>query len=179
MSTVRELALKAALVKALVDTVADLRKDVTKELQKSLLVAAEDTGVRSLAVSVPGGRQVATISLKEKAAAAAVTDSEALITWAMAHMPEHVEERTVRNVSPAALQDLLAAMTAAGAATWTHPETGKTEPVPGIAIAPAATTHAVSLRKEGGPELLEAYRAGLLTGVSLPELTPAAPAVTS
>ncbi|MFF2522478.1 hypothetical protein [Streptomyces liangshanensis] len=181
MSTVRELALKAALVKALADVVKEAGADVRKELQKGLDKTAEETDVRSLAVSVPGGRQVATISLKTKLADAVVTDSEALITWALAAMPEHVEERTrtIWNIAPDVLQDLLTAMTAAGAATWTHPETGETVTVPGIAITPESTTHAVTLRKNAGPELLEAYREGRLTGVSLPEILPTAPAVTS
>jgi hypothetical protein len=179
MSTVRELALKAALVKALADVVKEAGADVRKELQKGLTTAAEETGVRSLAVAVPGGPQVATISLSEKPETATITDPDAFTAWVLATAPEQVEEQIVRQVAPAFVQDLLAQVITTRSLSWKNPDTGAIEAVPGVAIIPAFTTHSVRLRKDAGPELLEAYRAGRLAGVSLPELLPTVPAVTS
>ncbi|ELP64103.1 hypothetical protein PV735_05505 [Streptomyces turgidiscabies] len=172
MSNLSELALKAATVKALADVVKAVGNDVRKELHADLAAAVKKTGDRTVPVVVPGGKQVATISFSDKDAAAAVTDNEALLEWARAAVPEAVTERVVHEVSPEWLSTVLAAMTSADNTEWTSPD-GTVHTVPGVAIIPGSSSHSVRLRKDGGAELVEAWRQGRLEAVQLPELAPA------
>jgi hypothetical protein len=170
--SLKDAATREAVLKTLLDAVKGEYDAARAETQTLLDAAAEETGTRQVAVKIPDGPDIATVSLSAGEAAAKVTDTEAFTAWVRENFESEIKRQLVTTVQPAFEKKLLAEMTAAGKPEWADLETGVIHEVPGVAIAPArARTHAVRFKKDGREQVMEAWRAGRLNGVVLPELT--------
>lgn len=168
----KEAAAREAALKTLLDVVEAEYKAARAETRTALEAAAQDTGVRQVAVSLPDGPDIATVSLSSGEAAAKVVDTDAFTAWVRDHYATELERKFVTTVRPAFLDRLLKEMTAAGAAEYADPETGVIHEVPGVQIAPArARTHSVRFKKDGRQQVMQALREGQLIAAVLPELT--------
>jgi DNA primase len=168
----KEAAAREAALKTLLDTVKDAYDDARKDTRAALEAAAETTGVRQVAVSLPDGPDVATVSLSSGEAAARVVDDEAFTAWVRDNYATELERKFVTTVRQAFVDRLLKEMTAAGAPEYADPHTGVIHEVPGVQIAPArARTHNVRFKKDGRQQVMQAWREGRLTAAILPELT--------
>jgi hypothetical protein len=168
----KEAAAREAALKTLLDTVKDAYDDARKATRAALETAAQETGVKQVAVSLPDGPDIATVSLSSGEAAAKVVDEEAFTAWVLANYGSEIERKFITTVRAAFTDRLLKEMTAAGAAEYADPETGVIHDVPGVEIAPArARTHSVRFKKDGRAQVMQAWREGRLTAAVLPELT--------
>jgi hypothetical protein len=167
----KEAAAREAVLKALLDVVDAEYKAARAETAKALEQAAEETGTRQVAATLPDGTVVATVSLTSGEAEARVVDEQKFTAWVRDTVAEEVERRFVTEVRPAFRKKILAELTAAGATEWADPATGVIHDVPGVEIVPArARSHRVSFRKDGRERVMQAWRDGRLTAVVLPEL---------
>lgn len=170
--SLREAAAREAYLKTLLDVVNDAYKEARAETQSLLDTAAEETGTRQVAVTLPDGPDIATVSLTAGEAAAKVVDSEKFKAWVLENFGSEIKREFVTSVQPAFEKKLLAEMTAAGGTEWPDPETGVIHDVPGVEFAPArARTHAVRFKKDGRDKVMAAWREGRLATVALPQLT--------
>lgn len=170
--SLKESAAREAYLKTLLDVVNDAYKVARSETQQALDAAAQETGTRQAAVSLPDGPDIGTISLSAGSAEARVTDAEVFTAWVVANRSTEVERRFVTEVREAFRTKLLGEMTAAGRPEWADPETGEVHEVPGVTIAPArARTHSLRFKKDGRDQVMAAWREGRLADVALPELT--------
>lgn len=170
--SLKEAAAREAYLKTLLDVVNDAYKEARNETQRELDKAAEETGARQVAVTLPNGPDIATVSLSSGKVAAKVVDEDEFTAWVVANFGTEVERRFVTTVRKAFTDRLLKEMTATGSTEWADPETGVIHEVPGIAIAPArARTHSVRFKSDGRDKVMQAWRDGRLVGVALPELT--------
>lgn len=170
--SLREAAARETYLKTLLDVVGDAYKTARAETQQALDAAAQESGTRQAAVSLPDGPDIATVSLSSGEAAAKVIDEEAFTAWVIAHYGTEVERRFVTEVRAAFRDKVLGALTAAGGIEWADPETGVIHEVPGVQIAPSrARTHSLRFKKDGRDQVMAAWREGRLAAVALPELT--------
>jgi len=163
--SLRDLALEEAALKLLAERVAAAQKDVKKRTQAALDRAAERDGVERVVAELPGGQQVATVSLRKGETGPVVVDEDAFARWVRQTFPdeEWTETRIVRTVKPWKAAEFLAEMEAAGAAQLADKETGEVHDVPGVMIKPTrARTHAITWRKDGRTAVAEAWRTGTL-----------------
>lgn len=172
--SLKEAATREAVLKTLLDAVKAEYDAARSNVQTLFDAAAEEAGTRQVAVAIPGGPDIATVSLTSGEAAAKVIDADLFTKWVVANYSSEVTRRLVTEVQPAFVKKLLDEMTAAGKAEWADPENGVIHEVPGIAIAPArARTHSVRFKKEGREQVAQAWREGRIPAV-LPALAPAA-----
>jgi hypothetical protein len=170
--SLKEAAAREAYLKTLLDVVNDGYKEARAETQDALDAVAQETGTRQVAVALPDGTDIATVSLSSGEAAAKVIDEDEFTKWVVANYSSEITRRFVTEVQPAFAKKLLAEMTASGSAEWADPETGVIHEVPGVAIAPArARTHSVRFKKDGREQVMQAWRDGQLVGTALPALT--------
>jgi hypothetical protein len=170
--SLKEAAAREAYLKTLLDVVNDAYKEARAETQQLLDATAEETGTRQVAVKLPDGPDIATVSLSSGEAAAKVIDDEQFTNWVRETAPSEIERRFVTEVREAFVKKLLAELTASGGIEWADPTTGVIHEVPGVAIAPArARTHAVRFKKDGRDQVMAAWREGRLADVALPQLT--------
>jgi PIN domain nuclease of toxin-antitoxin system len=170
--SLKEAAAREAYLKTLLDVVNDAYKEARAETQTLLDTAAEETGARQVAVTLPDGPDIATVSLASGETAAKVIDEDKFTAWVRENFASEIERRFVTTVREAFTKKLLAELTAAGGTEWPDPETGVIHEVPGVAIAPArARTHAVRFKKDGREQVMAAWREGRISAVALPELT--------
>jgi hypothetical protein len=170
--SLREAAAREAYLKTLLDVVNDAYKEARSETQSFLDTAAEETGTRQVAVTLPDGPDIATVSLTAGEAAARVVDSEKFKAWVLENYGSEIKREFVTSVQPAFEKKILAELTAAGRTEWADPENGVIHEVPGVEIAPArARTHAVRFKKDGRDQVMTAWREGRLATVALPQLT--------
>jgi hypothetical protein len=170
--SLREAAAREAYLKTLLDVVNDAYKEARAETQSFLDTAAEETGTRQVAVTLPDGPDIATVSLTAGEAAAKVVDSEKFKAWVLENYGSEIKREFVTSVQPAFEKKILAELTAAGRTEWADPENGVIHEVPGVEIAPArARTHAVRFKKDGRDQVMTAWREGRLATVALPQLT--------
>ncbi|KAA6215122.1 hypothetical protein CP973_00185 [Streptomyces albofaciens JCM 4342] len=165
VASLRDLALEEAALDLLAARVAAAKKNVRTRMQRALDDAATRDGVERIAATLPGGEQVATISLRKGETGPVVTDEEALARWLRQTWPdqEWTETRIVRTVKPWRLAELIAEMQAAGAARIADRTTGEVHDVPGVVIKPTrARTHALTWRTGGKDATAEAWRTGAL-----------------
>ncbi|MET9253780.1 hypothetical protein [Streptomyces sp. NPDC003717] len=165
--SLRDLAQQEAVLKLLAERVAAAQKDVKARTQRALDAAEKRDGTERVGASLPGGEQVATISLRKGETGPVVTDEEALARWVRQQWPdeEWTETRIVRTVKPWKLAELLGEMEAAGAAKLVDRVTGEVLDAPGVVIKPTrARTHAITWRKGGREAVAEAWRTGALSG---------------
>lgn len=170
--SLKEAAAREACLKTLLDVVNDAYKEARAETQNLLDNAAEETGTRQVAVTLPDGPDIATVSLTAGEAAAKVTDPEKFKAWVLENYDSEIKREFVTSVQPAFTSKLLAELTASGGTEWPDAETGVIHEVPGVEIAPArARTHAVRFKKDGRDQVMTAWREGRLATVALPQLT--------
>jgi hypothetical protein len=175
--SLKEAAAREAYLKTLLDVVGDAYKAARAETRQHLDKAAEETGTRQVAVTLPDGpdkrgADIATVSLTAGEAAARIADEEKFKAWVLENYGSEIKREFVTSVQPAFEKKLLAELTAAGGTEWPDPETGVIHEVPGVEISPArARTHSVRFKKDVRDHVMQAWREGRLTGVALPELT--------
>jgi hypothetical protein len=173
--SLKEAAAREAYLKTLLDVVNDAYKEARAETQQALDVAAQETGARQVAVTLPDGPDIATVSLASGEAAAKVIDEEKFVAWVVGQgerFKSEIVRRFVTEVQPAFTQKILSELTASGGTEWADPETGVIHDVPGVAIAPArARTHSVRFKTGGRDQVMTAWREGRLATVALPQLT--------
>ncbi|WP_406123087.1 hypothetical protein OHQ89_12750 [Streptomyces canus] len=170
--SLKEAAAREAYLKTLLDVVDDAYKAARAETRLHLDKAAEETGTRQVAVTLPDGPDIATVSLSAGEGAAKVTDPEKFKAWVLENYGSEIKREFVTSVQPAFEKKLLAEMTAAKSTEWADKETGVVHEVPGVEIAPArARTHNVRFKKDGRDKVMAAWRDGRLVNVALPELT--------
>jgi hypothetical protein len=170
--SLKEAAAREAYLKTLLDVVNDAYKEARAETQSLLDTAAEETGTRQVAVTLPDGPDIATVSLSAGEGAAKVTDPEKFKAWVLENYDSEIKREFVTSVQPAFEKKILAELTAAGGTEWPDPENGVIHEVPGVEIAPArARTHAVRFKKDGRDQVMTAWREGRLATVALPQLT--------
>lgn len=169
--SLKDAATREAVLKTLLDAVKKEYDAARAETQTLLDAAAEETGTRQVAVAIPDGPDIATVSLSSGEAAAKVTDVDLFTKWVVANYSSEVTRRLVTEVQPAFAKKLLDEITAIGTGEWADAN-GVLQEVPGVAMAPArARTHSVRFKKDGRDQVMQAWRAGRLNGVVLPELT--------
>lgn len=176
--SLKEAAAREAYLKTLLDVVDGAYKEARSETQQLLEATSEETGARQVAVTIPGGPDIATVSLASGEAVAKVIDDEAFTAWVVENKGSEIVRRFVTEVQPAFTKKLLAELTATGNTEWADPENGLIHEVPGVAIAPSrARSHSVRFKKDGRDKVMEAWREGRLSSDALPALTsgPAAP----
>jgi hypothetical protein len=170
--SLKEAAAREAYLKTLLDVVNDAYKEARAETQEALDAAALETGARQVAVALPDGPDIATVSLASGEAAAKVTDLDAFTAWVRETVPSEIERRFITEVREAFTKKLLAELTASGSTEWADPNSGVIHEVPGVAIAPSrARTHSVRFKTDGRDKVMAAWREGRLTAAILPELT--------
>jgi hypothetical protein len=168
----KEAATREAALKTLLDKVKEAYDEARKETRAALEAADKEAGIRQVAVSLPDGPDIATVSLASGSAEARITDAEAFTAWVRDNFASEVERTFVTTVRKAFADMILASITAAGVNEYAHPETGVIHEVPGVDIAPArARTHSVRFKKDGREQVMAAWREGRLATVALPELT--------
>lgn len=170
--SLRDAAAREAYLKTLLDVVNDAYKEARAETQSLLDTAATETGTRQVAVTLPDGPDIATVSLTAGEGAAKVTDPEKFKAWVLENYGSEIKREFVTSVQPAFEKKLLAELTAAGGTEWPDPETGVIHDVPGVEIAASrARTHAVRFKTGGRDQVMTAWREGRLATVALPQLT--------
>jgi hypothetical protein len=170
--SLKEAAAREAYLKTLLDVVNDAYKEARNETQSLLDTAAQETGTRQVAVTLPDGPDIATVSLSAGEGAAKVSDPDKFKAWVLENYGSEIKREFVTSVQPAFEKKLLAEMTAANSTEWADTETGVVHEVPGVEIAPArARTHAVRFKKDGRDQVMTAWREGRLATVALPQLT--------
>jgi hypothetical protein len=168
-----DLAAQEAVLKALSDTIGERLREVRAAVQAEL---DANRGMQQVAAMLPDGRRVAKVSLTDPQPEAKVVDPEAFLAWVRDNHPDKqaISRRFVTEVRPATQTALLAEMTAAGSPQWCDQETGEVHTVPGVEIrATRARTHSLRFEKGGRDLVTEAWRAGELTELVMPQLTAA------
>lgn len=172
--SLKEAAAREAVLKTLLDAVKTEYDTARTETQDLLDAAAQETGTRQVAVALPDGPDIATVSLSSGEATAKVIDEDEFTKWVIANYGSEVTRRLVTEVQPAFTKKLLAEMTASGSPEWADPENGVIHEVPGIAIAPSrARTHSVRFKKDGRDKVMQFWREGRLGAAALPAPAPA------
>lgn len=168
----KEAAMREAALRTLLDKVQEAYDDARKDTRAALEAADKESGVRKAAAVLPGGPDIATVSLSAGEATAKVTDEEAFTAWVIANYGTEIERRFITEVRAAFRDKVLGALTAAGGTEWVDPESGVIHEVPGVVIAPSrARTHSLRFKKDGRDQVMAAWRDGRLAAVALPELT--------
>lgn len=170
--SLKDAAAREAYLKTLLDVVGDAYKAARAETRQALETADQENGTRQVAVSLPGGPDIATVSLSSGSAEARVVDADAYTAWVLANFSSEIERKFVTEVRAQFTKKLLAEMTAANSTEWADAETGVIHEVPGVEIAGTRSrTHAVRFKKDGRNQVMTAWREGRLAAVALPELT--------
>jgi hypothetical protein len=161
----RELAIEEATLKALAVKVLGRLKTVRADMQAGLDAAEKEIGTRQIAVTLPNGTNVGTISLSSGSSEARITDEAAFKAWVMSTYPTEIERRFITEVRTAFASRLLGEMTAANAAKVIDKETGEIHDVPGVEIKPSRSrTHRLLLKGAKGSEGAAAIEAAWLSG---------------
>lgn len=169
--SLKDIATRAVVLQALADAVDAELKAVKAEQAAGLKQAKQDAGTRQIEATLPDGTVVAKVTLISPAPAATVTDSAAFTAWVRDNRPDQIKREFVTTVHPAFVTSLLKEMTAAGVPKWCDKETGEVHEVPGIVMQPRAANTRTTWEKDGKNSVAEAWKAGLLAGIALPELT--------
>lgn len=171
--SLKDAAAAEAYLKTLLDVVTAAYKTQRSKVQELLDASSRESGTDRVAVNLPDGTKVATVSLTKGSAEASVVDEQAFRAWVMEHYDSEIERRFVAEVRGAFRTKMLAQMTAAGSAEWADPETGVIHEVPGVAIRPArARGHSVRMTQTGPSDVMHAWRTGQLASTALPQLMP-------
>lgn len=169
--SLKDTARTVAVLSTLADAIGDQLKTAKKELEIGLKEAKTETGTQKISVSLVEGQDVGTVSLVQPKATAAITDSEAFTAWVVENYSTEITRRFVTEVKPGFQKKILAEVTAAGVTEWSDPETGVIHEVPGVGMQGRAAYTRLTVPDAGKTAIAEAWRAGRLPGVALPELS--------
>lgn len=169
--SLKDTARTVAVLSTLADAIGDQLKTAKKELESGLREAKAETGTQKISVSLDEGQDVGTVSLVQPKAAAAITDGEAFTAWVVENFASEITRRFVTEVKPGFQKKILSEITAAGVAEWSDPETGVIHDVPGVAMQGRAAYTRLTVPDVGKAAIAEAWRAGRLADVALPQLT--------
>ncbi|MGR3875728.1 hypothetical protein ACUXZZ_45165 (plasmid) [Streptomyces graminifolii] len=162
-----EQTLREAALTAIHKTIGDTLTGVRTDMQQTL----DTLGVERLAVTLPDGSRVGSITVTTPTPKPAITDQAAFLRFVEEIAPDEVT--TVKAVRPAYLKKLLDEMEKRGAAEIVDPEHGDITEVEGVEMQTArAATHSVTFEKSGRDALVAAATAGHLDHIEgLPQLT--------
>lgn len=167
----KEAAQREALLRVVHDRVKAQYDAARDEVQRELDAAKETTGTTRVSVELPDGRPLATTSRTSPKPEARVTDPAEFLAWVRETYPPEVVSRVVTEVRTAFATRLLREMTAAGTAQICDTETGEVHDVPGVEVRPwRRATHSVRLADGAEDAIAEAWQAGTLTALVLPQL---------
>lgn len=167
--SLRDQNLHLALMKAIADAVSGFMAELREDHLQTLLQHYDDTGSKSLAVNLPDGTKVATISLPEGKEFFEVHDEVAFLQWAKENRPELVEtvvvppqpEMTFEKVDPSKAKKFLAGLDHQGDLPF-DPKTGE---VPeGVTYKPVGRPKSFQVRyePEGRDRVIDAWQGGEL-----------------
>jgi len=168
--SLRDQNLHMALMKAIADAVSGFMGDLREEHLDTLLRYYDDTGSKSLAVNLPDGTKIATITLPEGKEFFEVHDEVAFLEWVKANHPNLLEEVVVppqpemrfQRVEPAKAKKFLAGLDHEGELPF-DPATGE---VPdGVTYKPVGRPKSFQVRyeSEGRDRVIAAWQQGDLT----------------
>lgn len=169
--SLKDTARTVAVLSTLHDAIGDQLKTAKKELEAGLKEAKAETGTQKISVSLDESQDVGTVSLVQPKATAAVTDPDAFTAWVVENFATEITRRFVTEVKPGFQKKILAEISAAGVAEWSDPETGVIHEVPGVGMQGRTAYTRLTVPDAGKAAIAEAWRAGRLTDVALPELT--------
>lgn len=122
-----ELTLKLAHVKA---ALAVIRESIQEKMEK----AAEESGMRQIAVTLPDGTRVAIIGLNDDSRRAVISDEKAFKDWVSEHHPTEIKPAFIREVTPAFQKLILGEIEKNGTPETHDPDTGEISTIPGVEI---------------------------------------------
>jgi len=169
--SLKDAAGRAAVLQALHDAIGAELKAAKAEQTAGLKTARQETGARQISADLPDGTSVARVTLVSPDPAATVVDEQAFTAWVREHRPDQIRREFVTTVREAYVKALLAEMTAAGVPQWCDQETGEVHAVPGIRMQPRAAYVRTTWEKQGRERVAEAWQAGELTHLTMPQLT--------
>lgn len=167
----KETAARAAILDTLHKALGDELKTAKRDLETGLRDAKQETGAKSISITLDDEQDIGTATLVQPAAAAAITDPAKYQAWVIEHYSSEIERRFVTEVRAAFTARLLKEMTAAGAARWCDTETGEVHDVPGVEMQGRAAYTRLTVPVEGKQAVAEAWQSGRLAHVVLPQLT--------
>lgn len=148
----QELALRFALLKVLVTELSTAKKAADCEIRDGWRPSDR------LTATLPGRRDIGTVTLANGKTTAKLTDERAFEDWVKANRPEQMTTVTMTLVDPGYLDRLLAAARKLGEAY--DAETG--EVVPGITVQRGEPYPMVKLTEDAREAVAEAWRDGTL-----------------
>ncbi|MEW2302049.1 hypothetical protein AB0958_19085 [Streptomyces sp. NPDC006655] len=162
-----EQALREAALTAIHKTIGDTLTGFRTDMQTTL----EALGAERIAVSLPDGSRVASITVSNPTPKPVITDEAAFLAFVEDIAPDEV--MTIRVVRPAYLKKLFDAMEQRGAAETIDPDNGEILDVEGVEMKTArSASHSVTFEKTGRTAIAAAWRAGELAHIDgLPQLT--------
>ncbi|MGW3072323.1 hypothetical protein [Kitasatospora sp. NPDC001132] len=169
--SLKEIAGRAAVLQALYEEIGAQLKAAKADQAAGLKAAREETGATRIEASLPNGTVVAKVALVSPGAAAVVVDEVAFLEWVRDNRPDQIKREFVTSVREAFVKALLKELTAAGVPQWVDQETGVVHEVPGVRMQPRASYTRMTWEKSGPDAVAEAWRAGELAALVLPELT--------
>ncbi|GAA2732103.1 hypothetical protein [Streptomyces nogalater] len=160
MQNFKQQILEEAVLTVLSAQVADTLKKHRVGTQTTL----EDFDLEKVAVRLPNGIKVASISAVNPDPKPEVDDEDAFTEFVAEHAPDEVITRTVivTEVRPAYREQLLQAMAKRGAAEVVSSDGGEILEVPGVVMKEGTRTH--SVRFEGGDAGRKAVAAAWAAG---------------
>lgn len=169
--SLKDTAAQVAVLATLHAAIGDELKAAKRELEGVLRAAKAETGTQKVAISLTEQQDIGTASLVQPSAAAVVADVEKFKTWVMDHYAGEIERKFVTEVRAAFTARLLKEMSAAGVAQWADPETGEIHDVPGVEMQGRAAYTRVTIPDAGKQAIAQAWQAGALSHLVLPQLT--------
>lgn len=169
--SLKDTAARAAVLDTLYKAIGDELKAAKRDLEEGLRAAKAETGTQKVAISLNEQQDIGTASLVQPAAAAVVADVEKFKAWVMEHYTSEIERKFVTEVRAAFTARLLKEMTAAGVAQWADPKTGELHDVPGVEMQGRAAYTRLTVPVAGKQAIGQAWQAGALSHLVLPQLT--------
>jgi hypothetical protein len=172
--SLKDAATRTAVLSALADLIDGELEAAKAELKAELKAAKERTGTQQIGVSLPDGSDIGKATLVQPKAVAAITDPEKFAAWVVSlgeRFKSEFERKFVISVKPAFQKKLLNEITAAGVAKWCDQETGELHDVPGVQMQGRAAYTRLTVPDEGKAAIAEAWCAGRLAHLVLPQLT--------
>lgn len=169
--SLKDTAARAAVLDTLHKAIGDELKAAKRELESGLRAAKAETGTQKVAISLDEQQDIGTASLVQPAAAAVVSDVEKFKAWVMDHYASEIDRKFVTEVRVSFTTRLLKEMTAAGVAQWADPTTGEIHDVPGVEMQGRAAYTRMTVPDAGKQAIAQAWQAGALSHLVLPQLT--------
>lgn len=169
--SLKDTTTRTVVLQALADAIGEELKQAKAEQAAGLKQAKAETGTRQIEATLPDGTVIAKITLVSPEPVATVTDMAAFTAWVRDNRPDQIKRELVTSVRAAFVKSMLAEMTAARVAQWCNQETGEVHTVPGITMQPRAAYPRTTWEPTGRKSLAEAWQAGQLAHLTMPQLT--------